>query len=58
MACIQDFQAKARAVAAGNTHSLVLTIDDQVYAAGHNSKGNLGLGHTYSSDNFLQVHGL
>lgn len=29
-----------------------------IYGAGNNKFGNLGLGHTYSSDNFLLVHGL
>jgi len=37
---------------------LVLTEEGKIYACGNNSEGNLGLGHTYSSDNFLQVHGL
>lgn len=49
---------KAKAVAAGAQHSLILGTDGQVYASGNNQNGNLGLGHTYSSDSFLMVHGL
>lgn len=37
---------------------MILTDDDKLYACGNNMEGNLGLGHTYSSDNFLQVHGM
>jgi len=37
---------------------LILTTDDKIYGAGNNKYGNLGLGHTYSSDSFLLVHGL
>lgn len=55
---ITEFSHKAKAVAAGIDHSLILTSDDKVYAVGSNKYGNLGLGHTYSSDSFLLVHGL
>ena len=44
-------------VAAGEEHSLLLTNDLKVFAVGNNLKGNLGLGHNFSSDTFLYVHG-
>ncbi len=37
---------------------MVLTRDKRVFAVGSNTSGALGLGHTYSSDTYLQVHGL
>jgi len=43
-------------VAAGTEHSMILTQDGRVYAAGNNQSGNLGLGHNYSSDKFLSVN--
>ncbi len=55
---LNDFPLKAIKVASGNDHSLILTDDDKIYACGNNIEGNLGLGHTYSSDSFLQVHGM
>lgn len=55
---IPDFPHKALSVEAGLDHSLILTKDSMIYGAGNNKFGNLGLGHTYSSDNFLLVHGL
>jgi alpha-tubulin suppressor-like RCC1 family protein len=45
-------------VASGTEHSLILTSDGRVYAAGNNQNGNLGLGHNYSSDKFMNVNGL
>lgn len=45
-------------MAAGFDHSLLLTHDGRVYAAGNNTNGNLGLGHNYSSEKFLSVNGL
>ena len=45
-------------VAAGIKHSLLLTDKNLLYAVGDNTKGNLGQGHTYSSDIPLKVHGL
>jgi alpha-tubulin suppressor-like RCC1 family protein len=53
MTRVGDLTFKAKKVAAGIQHSLILTEDDKVYACGNNGEGNLGLGHTYSSDNFL-----
>ena len=35
-----------------------MTTDNSIYAIGNNSSGNLGLGHFYSSDIPLKVHGL
>ena len=55
---VTEFPYKATKVAAGIEHSLILTDDDKIYSCGNNTEGNLGLGHTYSSDSFLQVHGL
>lgn len=55
---IPDFPHRAKAIDAGVEHSLILTTDDKIYACGNNKLGNLGLGHTYSSDSFLLVHGL
>eukprot|EP00347_Sterkiella_histriomuscorum_P009585 403340643 len=55
---IPDFQHRAKLVDAGVDHSLILTLDNNIYGAGNNKYGNLGLGHTYSSDSFLLVHGL
>lgn len=55
---VQDFPYKGKQVAAGISHSLILTDDDKLYGCGNNEEGNLGLGHTYSSDSFLQVHGM
>jgi alpha-tubulin suppressor-like RCC1 family protein len=55
---LNDFSYSAKQVAAGSEHSLILTNDGRVYSAGNNSNGNLGLGHNYSSDKFLSVHGL
>ena len=49
---------RAKFVDAGIDHSLILTQENLIYGAGNNKYGNLGLGHTYSSDNFLLVHGL
>jgi len=45
-------------VSAGIDHSLILTTDDKIFAVGNNKNGNLGLGHNYSSDSYLMVHGL
>ena len=50
---ISDLPFKAKKVASGFQHSLILTEVDKVGACGNNGDGNLGLGHTYSSDNFL-----
>jgi len=55
---IADFSHSSKQVAAGTDHSLVLTQEGKVYAAGNNSNGNLGLGHNYSSEKFLSVNGL
>ena len=55
---LTNFASKAIAVAAGIDHSLILADDHKIYSAGNNIEGNLGLGHTYSSDSFLLVHGL
>lgn len=55
---LSDFSFPTKEVAAGSEHSLVLTQDGRVYAAGNNMNGNLGLGHNYSSDKFLSVNGL
>jgi alpha-tubulin suppressor-like RCC1 family protein len=55
---VPNFFQKTLKVAAGNEHSLILTQEGEVYAAGNNINGNLGLGHNFSSDSFLQVHGL
>jgi alpha-tubulin suppressor-like RCC1 family protein len=55
---LPEFPLKASKVASGIEHSLILTDDDKIYACGNNVEGNLGLGHTYSSDSFLQVHGM
>ncbi|CDW78422.1 UNKNOWN [Stylonychia lemnae] len=55
---IPDFNYKAKMIDAGIDHSMILTSDDKIYGAGNNKYGNLGLGHTYSSDSFLLVHGL
>lgn len=55
---VPDFPHRARSAVAGIDHSLILTVDDKIYSAGNNKQGNLGLNHTYSSDNFLLVHGL
>jgi alpha-tubulin suppressor-like RCC1 family protein len=55
---IPDFPYRAKQVEAGIDHSLILTVDNNIYSVGNNKFGNLGLGHTYSSDNFLLVHGL
>jgi alpha-tubulin suppressor-like RCC1 family protein len=53
-----DFSFPSKQVSAGCEHSLILTQDGRVYAAGNNLNGNLGLGHNYSSDKFLSVNGL
>lgn len=55
---IPDFNFRAKQIDAGIEHSMILTTDDKIYGAGNNKYGNLGLGHTYSSDSFLLVHGL
>ena len=55
---LTEFSFPSKQVAAGNDHSLILTQDGRVYAAGNNTNGNLGLGHNYSSDKFLSVNGL
>lgn len=55
---IPDFPHRAKLVDAGIDHSLILTTDNNIYGVGNNKFGNLGLGHTYSSDSFLLVHGL
>jgi alpha-tubulin suppressor-like RCC1 family protein len=54
---VHDFNQQAVQVSAGIEHALILTRDHKVYAMGNNTEGNLGLGHTYSSDTPLQVHG-
>ena len=53
MQVLKEFPFKAKKVAAGVEHSLILTQDEKIYGSGSNLEGNLGLGHTYSSDNFL-----
>mmetsp|Transcript_25549 Transcript_25549/g.19330 ORF Transcript_25549/g.19330 Transcript_25549/m.19330 type:complete len:147 (-) Transcript_25549:123-563(-) len=53
-----DLGCRVKKCAAGVDHSLILTDDNQVFSCGSNLDGNLGLGHTYSSDSFLSVHGL
>lgn len=50
---VPDIQNRAKQVSAGVDHSLILTTDDKIYSVGSNKLGNLGLGHTYSSDSFL-----
>ena len=55
---LADFPHKAKDVSAGADHSLVLTSDNRIFAVGNNKSGNLGLGHNYSSDSYLMVHGL
>ena len=55
---LSDFSFPSKQIAAGTDHSLILTQDGRVYAAGNNQNGNLGLGHNYSSDKFLSVNGL
>jgi alpha-tubulin suppressor-like RCC1 family protein len=55
---VPEFPHRAKKVDAGIDHSLILTTDNNIYGAGNNKFGNLGLGHTYSSDSFLLVHGL
>jgi alpha-tubulin suppressor-like RCC1 family protein len=55
---LSDFSFPTKQVAAGSEHSMLLTQDGRVYAAGNNMNGNLGLGHNYSSDKFLSVNGL
>jgi alpha-tubulin suppressor-like RCC1 family protein len=55
---VPEFFHEAIKMAAGLTHTLILTETGQVYAVGDNSKGNLGQGHRYSSDIPLKVHGL
>ena len=55
---LTDFAFKVKKAAAGLEHTLLLTDDDKLYACGNNMEGNLGLGHNYSSDTFLQVHGM
>lgn len=55
---IPDFLHRAKSVDAGIDHTLILTKDNAIYGVGNNKFGNLGLGHTYSSDSFLLVHGL
>ena len=46
----QIFPQKTVQVSTGSKHTLILTQEQKVYAMGHNSEGNLGLGHTYSSN--------
>jgi X-linked retinitis pigmentosa GTPase regulator len=55
---LTDFNFHAKQVAAGSDHSLILTEDGRVYAAGNNQNGNLGLGHNYAGDKFQAVNGL
>jgi len=55
---LTDFPFKVKRTAAGIDHSLLLTEDNQIFACGSNLDGNLGLGHNYSCDSFLQVHGI
>ena len=50
---VSEFKGVAIDVAAGEEHSLLLTNDLKVFAVGNNLKGNLGLGHNFSSDTFL-----
>jgi len=45
-------------VALGLTHMLLLNDQNQVYAVGDNTTGNLGQGHKFSSDIPLKVHNL
>ncbi len=54
---LPNFLNRAIKVAAGAEHSIVLTKDGEIYASGNNSEGNLGLGHKYSSDSFLNILG-
>ena len=49
---------KVEKAACGATHMLLLNDQNQVYAVGDNSLGNLGQGHKFSSDIPLKVHGL
>jgi alpha-tubulin suppressor-like RCC1 family protein len=55
---IPEFPHRAKYCSAGGEHSLILTSDEKIFSCGNNKLGNLGLGHAYSSDSFLQVHGL
>lgn len=41
-------------VDAGDTFSFVLTVDGDVYAAGYNSQGNLGIGNTTNKKAYVQ----
>jgi len=54
---VLEFRQRAIDVAAGDEHSLILSTDQRLYACGNNQTGNLGLGHEFSSDSPLQVHG-
>jgi alpha-tubulin suppressor-like RCC1 family protein len=50
---LQEFPYKSVKASAGVDHSMILTEEDKIFACGNNIEGNLGLGHTYSSDSFL-----
>lgn len=58
MTLVSGLYYKVVKAAAGISHTLLLTDQNLVYAVGDNTKGNLGQGHTYSSDIPLKVHGL
>ncbi len=57
MTQVQNFQYRALSVAAGIDHSLILTVENKVFACGNGKDGNLGSGSLHSSPFPVKVQG-